>query len=56
MDLVTLDVSAISSIKKGTWVEIIGPIISIDTVAVKANTIGYELLTRLGPRMERVVV
>jgi len=56
MDLVTLDVSAISSIKKGTWVEVMGPIISIDTVAVKANTIGYELLTRLGPRMERVVV
>ncbi|MBU24680.1 MAG: alanine racemase [Gammaproteobacteria bacterium] len=56
MDLVTLDVSAIPNIKQGTWVEIMGPTISIDTMAVKANTIAYELLTRLGPRMDRVLV
>jgi alanine racemase len=56
MDLVTLDVSAIPNIKRGTWVEIMGPTISIDTMAVKADTITYELLTRLGPRIERVVV
>ena len=56
MDLVTLDVSAIPNIKRGTWVEIMGTTVSIDTMAVKAHTITYELLTRLGPRMERVVV
>jgi len=56
MDLVTIDVSRLSGLRVGTWVEIMGTTISIDTLATKANTIGYELLTRLGSRMEREIV
>lgn len=56
MDLVTIDVSRLTGLRVGTWVEIMGPTISIDTLATKANTIGYELLTRLGTRMERDIV
>jgi alanine racemase len=56
MDLITVDVSSLASVTEGTWVEIMGPGISVDTVAEKANTIGYECLTRLGARMERVIV
>lgn len=53
MDLVTVDVSRLSGLRVGNWVEMMGPTISIDTLAAKANTIGYELLTGLSPRMER---
>ena len=56
MDLITVDVSSLASVNKGMWVEIMGPQISVDMVATKANTIGYECLTRLGARMERVIV
>ncbi len=56
MDLVTIDVSAVATLNEGAWVEVMGAEISIDTVAANANTIGYECLTRLGPRMERIVV
>ena len=56
MDLLTIDVSRVSGLRAGTWVEIMGPTISLDTLATKANTIGYELLTRLGSRMERDIV
>ena len=56
MDLVTIDVSRLSRHRVGNWVEIMGPTISIDTLATKANTIGYEFLTRLGSRMERTIV
>ncbi len=56
MDLITVDVSTVKDIKEGTWVEMMGPAISLDAVAQKANTIGYECLTRLGDRLERVIV
>ena len=56
MDLITVDVSTVKDIKEGTWVEMMGPSVSLDAVAQKANTIGYECLTRLGARLERVIV
>jgi alanine racemase len=56
MDLVTIDVSRLSGLRVGTWVEIMGPTISLDALATKANTIGYEVLSRLGSRMERDIV
>lgn len=37
----------------GRIVEVFGPSVPIDDVAAKAETIGYELLTRLGQRLER---
>jgi len=56
MDLITVDLSDFSAeaIGRGDWVELIGPHITIDDLARHGHTIGYELLTRLGPRYERV--
>ena len=56
MDLTTLDVTDVPAehARPGTMVELIGPRARTDAVAAAAGTIGYELLTRLGPRCERV--
>lgn len=56
MDLITLDVTDIpeSLARRGEWVEIIGPNVSIDELAAQAGTIGYEVLTSLGNRAQRV--
>ena len=55
MDLTCIDVSALppSAISVGDYVELIGPTITLDEVANAAGTIGYEILTRLGSRLER---
>jgi alanine racemase len=55
MDLVTLDVSSVppEACQIGDWAELIGPNLSIDDVADRASTNGYEILTRLGPRYHR---
>ncbi|MEL7542423.1 MAG: alanine racemase [Pseudomonadota bacterium] len=58
MDLTTIDVSALNddAIEPGDWVEIFGPNVALDTQAAWAGTIGYELLVRLAPRVQRVLV
>lgn len=55
MDLATLDVSAVPahSLASGTPVEFIGPHQPVDVLAKAAGTVAYEVLTRLGPRVER---
>jgi len=55
MDLVTLDVSAApqAALAAGAPVEFIGPHQSVDELARAAGTLAYEVLTRLGPRVER---
>jgi alanine racemase len=55
MDLVTLDVTDAPAalVRPGAFVELIGPHDDADGVAARAGTIGYELLTRLGPRLRR---
>ncbi len=55
MDLLTIDVTELpdDAVQPGRSVDLIGPGNDIDTVAASAGTIGYELLTRLGPRLER---
>jgi alanine racemase len=53
MDLVTFDVSAAAAARPGAFVELIGPNLPVDTVARDAGTIGYEILTALGPRYHR---
>ncbi len=55
MDLMALDVSRIVAIE-GDWVELFGPTMPIDTVARSAGTLGYELLTQLSRRAERIYV
>lgn len=52
MDLVTLDVTAAPEVGEGSMVELIGPNQSVDQLAAACGTIGYEILTSLGPRYE----
>jgi alanine racemase len=56
MDLVTLDVSALpeGAAYPGAMVEFIGPHRTLDQIAAEAGTIGYEILTGLGSRIQRV--
>ena len=53
MDLIAIDVSEGTEPDVGDMVQLIGPEIPIDEVAVSAQTISYEILTRLGGRGER---
>ncbi len=54
MDLITLDITdAGYDIAEGDIVELFGPNLPIVDVAKTADTIGYELLTALGPRIIR---
>jgi len=54
MDLTTYDVTDSPAAAGGAWLELIGPGISVDTVAEWAATNGYEILTSLGARIARV--
>lgn len=58
MDLITLDVSQVpeAALESATHVELIGPNLPPDEVAVWSGTIGYEVLTRLGTRYRRSYV
>jgi alanine racemase len=55
MDLITVDVTDCPvTVARGDVAEIIGPTLQLETVGAEARTIGYEVLTRLGRRYERV--
>ncbi len=54
MDLSTYDVTDHAGIDAGAWLELIGPNATLDRVAEAAGTNGYEILTSLGTRYERV--
>ncbi len=58
MDLLTIDVTNVpaSNIARGSLVEIIGPHMSVETMAERAGTANYEVLTGLGPRFTRVAL
>lgn len=58
MDLITLDVTALpdGAVKAGDLVTLIGDSLDIDRVGALGRTIGYEILTSLGPRYRRVIV
>ncbi len=55
MDLITIDMTDVppSKVRTGAWIELFGDHISIDALASQAETIPWEILTRLGPRFER---
>tara|TARA_R110002124_G_scaffold246525_2_gene411646 strand:+ start:343 stop:1377 length:1035 start_codon:yes stop_codon:yes gene_type:complete len=52
MDLITVDVTPLAEVPE--HLQLIGLHQSVDTVAGFANTIGYEILTSLGARFDRV--
>ena len=58
MDMVTVDLSGVpeDAVGVGAWVEIFGPNAPIEQVAEQAGTIPYEILTGIGPRVERIYV
>ncbi|QND68107.1 alanine racemase [Mesorhizobium loti] len=55
MDSIILDISALppGKLREGDLVELLGPSQSVDDAAGHAGTIGYEILTSLGPRFHR---
>ena len=55
MDLLTLDVTDAPAalVRRGAWVDLIGPAQTVDDLAAEAGTIGYEILTALGSRYPR---
>ncbi len=55
MDLITVDVTDVpeNMALRGAWVEVLGARTTIDDLTDRAGTIGYELLTRLGQRVQR---
>jgi alanine racemase len=58
MDLTTIDVTHIPEplTRPGQLVDLIGPHNTVDDVAAKAGTVGYEILTSLGARYHRIYV
>jgi alanine racemase len=54
MDLTTFDVTDRPEVQPGSWLELLGPHRPVDDAARDAGTIGYEILTALGPRYHRV--
>jgi alanine racemase len=58
MDVLTIDVTDVPTAlaQRGAWAELIGRHVQIDDLADSSGTIGYEVLTRLGPRFQRVYV
>lgn len=54
MDLITLDVTEVArAARPGVMAQFLGPQAPLDAQAAAAGTIGYELLTRIGPRVQR---
>ena len=55
MDLITLDVTNLTCmVAPGMMAEFIGTNADLETQAEEARTLGYELMTGLGTRIERV--
>ena len=54
MDLTAIDLGNCPDLKVGDWLEVLGPNQSPDQLAASCGTIGYEILTDLGPRHERI--
>jgi len=56
MDLMAVDISGLpdKAVRRGDLVTLIGDDVTLDDVANKAGTIGYEILTSLGRRYHRV--
>lgn len=53
MDLTAIDLGQ-STPTPSDWIEVLGPHQSPDQLAASCGTIGYEILTDLGPRHERI--
>lgn len=54
MDMITVDVTGLERLTIGEDAELWGPNLSVDEVARHVGTVGYELLTRVSARVEKV--
>lgn len=56
MDMITLDVTDVPEelLRRGAFVEMLGPAVAASELAAYAETIDYEYLTSLGRRFERI--
>ena len=56
MDVIVADISAAATgaVESGDWATLVGDGIALDDVAEAAGTISYEILNRIGRRVERV--
>lgn len=55
MDLITVDVTDVAGkVARGDLVTLVGPDLTLEAMGRAAGTIGYEVLTRLGPRFVRL--
>jgi len=54
MDLLALDVSGLPEVRPGDMAVLLSERVTIDDMAAAADTVGYEILTRLGRRAARV--
>jgi alanine racemase len=56
MDLITVDVTDVSGPppQRGDWADLIAPELPLEAVGAAAGSIGYEVLTRLGSRFQRI--
>nr|WP_276310705.1 alanine racemase [Alteromonas sediminis] len=55
MDMISVDVTALTTIKIGDKAELWGKQLAVETIAKHCSTIGYELVTRVGPRVPRIM-
>ena len=53
MDILALDVTGLSDVHPGDCVELFGDHLRLEDVARAANTISYEILSRIAPRVTR---
>ncbi|WP_028671494.1 alanine racemase [Saccharospirillum impatiens] len=53
MDMITVDVTDIANVQLGDSAELWGEHLSVDEVASHIGTVGYELLTRVSPRVDK---
>lgn len=54
MDMMSVDISEVPEVEIGTEAEIWGEFPKVNQVGLWANTIGYELLTKLNKRVEKI--
>jgi len=54
MDMISVDLTPVAGARVGSTVELWGEILPIDEVARAADTIGYELMCAIAPRVKMI--
>jgi alanine racemase len=54
MDLMAVDVTALTEVCEGDWAEVMGAHVRLDEIAAQAQTLAYEVLTHISNRIPRI--